>query len=436
MTPTEYTIAELPKGLTDGPQWLSDKRRQQRLNFNDTPLPRRGLHLWRYTDPAKFLPHSVFVAPTAASATLTQVAEDLFALLEQQHLSAVAIDQCGQTIDIRTSDELTRADVVILPLDEAARSHAALVEPHLYQLIHSESGKFEALNGALWRGGIFVHVPDNKTVALPIHLVRDGGPAVSHVFPRLLIVAGKNAEVTIIDEYIGGPADSSSGMATSHGAVELFAGASSRVRYLCLQRQSGGMNSYLTYRARIGNDAQIVTIPLALGANLSKQNFGVILNGKGSDSRMFGLAFGSQYQQFDNHTLHHHTAGPTTSNIDFKVVLADKATSAYTGLIRIDDSAKGCQAYQENRNLLLNPGTRAESIPELEILNDDVSCSHGATVGPIDPMQVFYLQSRGIDYDTAERLIVAGFLEKTLQIVPVDLRERVSSLIQTRLEAM
>ena len=436
MTPTEYTIAELPKGLTDGPQWLSDKRHQQRLSFNDNPFPHRGLHLWRYTDPTKFLPNSASTAPVTASPALAQVESDLFAQLEQKHLSAVVIELSGQAVNIRTSDELTGAGVVILPLDRAAQSHASLVESHLYQLINSESGKFEALNGALWQGGIFVYVPDNKTVAMPIHLVRDGGPTASQVFPRLLIVAGQNADVTIIDEYTGGPADSSSGTATSHSAVELFAGSDSRIRYLCLQRQSGGMNSYLTYRARIDNDAQIVTIPLALGANLSKQNFGVILNGKGSDSRMFGLAFGSQHQQFDNHTLHHHAAGPTTSNIDFKVVLADKATSAYTGLIRIDDSAKGCQAYQENRNLLLNPGTRAESIPELEILNEDVSCSHGATVGPIDPMQVFYLQCRGIDYDTAERLIVAGFLEKTLRIVPGDLRERVSALIQTRLEAM
>lgn len=349
MTPQEYTIDSLPKGLTDGPQWLSDKRRQLRLSFNDNPLPRRGAHLWRYTDPGKFVPDSSITAPVIASPSLAQIESDLFGLLEKKHLAAVVIERCGQTANIKTSDELDKAGVVIRPLDKAAQSHTQLVEPHLYQLINSESGKFEALNGALWQSGIFVYIPDKTTISLPIHLVRDAGTAASQVFPRLLIVAGRNSEVTIIDEYTGGPANITSGAGMSHGAVELFAGADSRVRYLCLQRQAVGMNSYLTYRARIDSGAQMVTIPLALGANLSKQNFGVILNGKGSDSRIFGLAFGSQYQQFDNHTLHHHAAGSTTSNIDFKVVLADKATSAYTGLIRIDHAAKGCQAYQEDR---------------------------------------------------------------------------------------
>jgi Fe-S cluster assembly protein SufD len=117
-------------------------------------------------------------------------------------------------------------------------------------------------------------------------------------------------------------------------------------------------------------------------------------------------------------------------------VLKDKATSAYTGLIRIDHNAQVCEAYQENRNLLLNSGARAESIPELEILNEEVTCSHGATVGPIDPMSLFYLKSRGIHLPEATRMIVAGFLSPTLRLLPVDLQERINTFVEQRLEVI
>ncbi len=436
MTTSEYKIPTLPLESKQGPKWLVEKRDSLRLTFNETPLPRRGLHLWRYTDPSEF------VADTSASVAFTPspnfagTEAELLRQLKEKHLAALVIDRGGREISVNTSDEMAKLGVIILPLAQAVSSHAPIVEPLLYQLINNQTGKFEALNGTLWHDGVFVFVPDNKTVCLPIHLLREAGIGASRQFPRLLVVVGNNSQITLVDEYSGGASDTESGVSTSHGAVEIFAGSDSRIQYLTLQRQSAGMNSYLTHRARIESGAQIVTIPLAFGANLSKQNFGVILNGKGADSRIFGLAFGTQHQQFDNHTLHHHAAGPTTSNIDFKVVLRDTATSAYTGLIRIDHPANGCQAYQENRNLLLNPGTRAETVPELEILNEDVSCTHGATVGPIDPMQVFYLNCRGIDHATAVRMIVAGFLNKTLQLVPEEIRDRVTSLVETRLEAM
>jgi Fe-S cluster assembly protein SufD len=178
----------------------------------------------------------------------------------------------------------------------------------------------------------------------------------------------------------------------------------------------------------------MLTLPIVFGGNLSKQNFGVILSGQGAESRMYGLLFGAQYQRFDNHTLHRHIAGQSQSTIDFKVVLRDRAVSAYTGLIGIDQTAKTCQAYQENRNLLLNKGPRVETIPELEILNEDVQCSHGATIGPIDPESIFYLTSRGIEQQEAVRMIVSGFVERTLTQVPPDLRERIGMVVNERLE--
>ena len=135
----------------------------------------------------------------------------------------------------------------------------------------------------------------------------------------------------------------------------------------------------------------------------------------------------------DHHTEHLHEAGKTHSNLDFKVALTGAARSAYTGMIRIARHAGGSEAYQENRNLLLSEDARAESIPELEILTDDVRCSHGATVAPLDDEQLFYLKSRGLPHSQAMRLIVYGFLDQTLQRLPEATRERIEALVAHRL---
>ena len=267
-----------------------------------------------------------------------------------------------------------------------------------------------------------------------MHLVRQGCCGDSASFGRLLVIASKNSKLTIIDEYSGGSEDFDNSTCFTNSAVEIFAAPESYLRYVSLQRQNPGVSFYCTMRAKLAESAKMFTVPMSLGAGISKQNFGIFLNGTGSQSDIQGLLFGSGRQHFDNHTLHHHATGQTFSNINFKVVLKDRADSAYTGLIRIENDARNCEAYQENRNLLLNKGTNAETIPELEILNEDVSCSHGATIGPIDEETIFFLMARGIDRAAAVRMIVSGFLAPVLNQVPADLREQLSSIVTQRLE--
>jgi Fe-S cluster assembly protein SufD len=429
-----YLIDELAPELERGPQWLRQKRQGSRQAFNSLPLPRRGLHLWRYTDPEKFLIQYGKVTEVPFADDYDTIEKEARSRLEQGLLSALVTDYCGQEIKFHGSEDLFGRGVVISTLSEAVDGHQELVEKYLYQLVNGQTGKFEAMNGALFNDGIFIYVPDNVTVEKPLHLLRESGRENSAHFPRLLIVVGGNAELTIIDEYGGGSTDTDRGVSNTNSAVEIFGLEESRVRYVSLQRQMSGGHSYLVHRARIERGATMLTIPLVFGGSISKQNFGVILNGEGAESRMYGLLFGSEYQHFDSHTLHHHAASRTMSNIDFKVVLCDRAESAYTGLIRIEKGAKICEAYQENRNLLLNKGTIAETIPELEILNEDVKCTHGATIGPIDPMSVFYLTSRGIARDEAVRMIISGFVASTLKQIPEDLQERISNFVAQRLE--
>jgi Fe-S cluster assembly protein SufD len=432
----DFTIPEMAPELERGPKWLKEKRRDSRVQFNNAPIPERGLHLWRYTDPAKFLFERSITEDTAFGDNYDTVERLELAHLREGKIAALVCDLGGREIKTAGIETLTKQGVVVAPLSEAVEKHRSLVEQYLYQLVNSTTGKFEAMNGALWNDGIFVYVPDNRTIEAPIHLLREAGLAGSVTFPRLLVIVGRNAEVTLIDEYGGGSNDAAKGTSYSNGAVEIFGLQDSRTRYVSLQRQTSAMNSYLTHRARLAQNANMLTVALVFGGAMSKQNFGVILNGEGAESKVSGMLFGTGHQHFDNHTLHHHAAGHTKSTIDFKVVLKDKTTSAYTGLIRIDHDAQVCEAYQENRNLLLNPGTKAESIPELEILNEEVSCSHGATMGPIDPMSLFYLNSRGIPNAEATRMIVGGFVSPTLRHLPADLQERIGSFVEQRLEGI
>jgi Fe-S cluster assembly protein SufD len=431
---SQIVLGELPSSLKSGPAWLQDSRSAARDAFNKMSVPPRGLHLWRYTDPMDFLSEGEL---SSAKPSISTPAETVAATTVQSgHFSAIAREKDGTEFSCEWGENSRSTGIVVSTLLEAVSTHGAIVEKHLGSLINATTGKLESRNSALWQNGIFVSIPKGKTIDQPIFLMRELSAGEHEVFPRLLIVVEENAEVTIIDEYFGGSQSDADGVTLANGAVEIVVGAGSRVKYVQLQQFEGAVHSYLTHRASVEKGASLVTIPLAFGGRVTKHNFGAILNGAGAESNMYGLLFGAERQHFDNHTLHHHNHGQTQSNIDFKVVLRDKAVSAYTGLIRIENGARTCEAYQENRNLLLTPGTKAETIPELEILNEDVKCTHGATIGPIDPMSVFYLGSRGIPKDEAVRMIVSGFIETTIKIVPADIREQLSGVINRRLERL
>ena len=433
-TDIKFLVPEQTPQLDRGPSWLKEQRRNLGDSFNDAELPRRGLHLWRYTDPTRFLVEQEARDIQDRKMEPLPVEATLLKSVHNGELAGLVIDRGGQSVEVTFSVKLKAQGVTLSSLAEAADSHPDAVRKYLYGLVNAASGKFEALNGALWNDGVFLMVPEGITVEQPIHLLRQAGPTGAATFPRLLVIAGKNSEVAIVDEYAGGGTEHGEQRTYSNGAVEIFADDDSRVRYVILQRYGAGTDAYLTHRSQLGRNATMLTVPLSFGGLLAKSNFGSILNAEGAESNISGLIFGSGRQHFDNHTLHHHTSSLTHSDIDYKVVLKDRAESAYTGLIRIENDAKTCEAYQENRNLLLNAGAKAETIPELEILNEDVQCSHGATVGPIDPMAIFYLSSRGIERDEAVRMIIGGYVDTTLSRLPGDLQDRVRSYVVERLE--
>jgi Fe-S cluster assembly protein SufD len=406
--------------------WLAAMRQSAWEVLVNTPRPNRVEHLWRYTDPGPFeVPLEALKRAASGAVGQTDSPSP-----DPSHLSGLAVWENGAVSKSHLDKPLIQEGVKLLDLHAAASLHRDLVEAHLGKAVAADFGRFEALNLATWHAGLFIHVPRGVLVQKPMHIIFAGNDASPFFCPRVLVVLEEGAQLTLINEFTS-PREMNM---KTNAVIESVVGANSHFRLVTVQRWGDRAVSHLTQRANVDRDAQFLSVFAGLGAGISKADLGARLCGRGANVKLLGLSFGQRDQHFDHHTVHDHQASDTYSDLDFKIVLKDKARSAYTGLIRIEHDAANCEAYQENRNLLLSEGTRADTIPELEILNNEVRCTHGATIGPLDEEEIFYLTARGIHRDEAIRMVVNGFVEPTLREVPDDLRERLSQYIAQRVE--
>jgi len=348
-----------------------------------------------------------------------------------------ALEDVAGTVTMRGSQvestwvdpELERAGVILEPLSEAATKHPELIEPLLFTQVRPERDRFSALHAAFFADGTFLYVPDGVVITKPIVgqiFSSEGGTA---VLPHTLIVAGRGAQFNYLDEYLS-PADEAAGYKS--GSAELFLGEGSTVGYVALQKWGRNAWHLADQRARLDKDSTLRLFNVTLGARFSKTRVEASLQGQGANAELKAIYFASGEQFFDFHTLQDHQVGNTRSDLLFKGALQDVARTVYAGLIRIEKGAARSDAYQANRNLVLSDKAKATSIPMLEIDNNDVRCTHGATVGPVDPQHLFYLRSRGIPESTAKRMIVQGFFGDVLERIPFEHARR---LIETELEA-
>jgi Fe-S cluster assembly protein SufD len=261
---------------------------------------------------------------------------------------------------------------------------------------------------------VVVRVPRNST-GQPIvidHQLDEAGVA---VFPRLVVDAEENSEITIVERFTGEP-DARSLVVPR---LYLRAQQAARVNYLAVN-QLGGTVWQLGHQHAVGHrDSTTLLATVALGGDYARVRTDVESAGQGATTRQVAVYFAGRDQMHDFRTLQDHTAPRTNSDLLFKGAVQDRARSVYTGLIRIREEAKGAAAFQTNRNLTLSEGAWAESVPNLDIRTNDVKCSHASTVGPIDEEQRFYLESRGIRPELAERLVVLGFFDEVLDQLPV-----------------
>ena len=399
------------------PDWLRDRRRTAFAAYERLPMPSRTDEEWRRTDVTQFNPATYAQFEHANGHGPTGPLKDV----------AGSIRHDGRIYVSMNSRQMER--VVLEPLATAARDHRALLESRLFSLSPSDRDHFAALHSAFFTGGTFLYVPDGVVIDQPIvgqHFSHKGGTS---VLPHTVIVAGRGARFNFLDEYIG---EEDEEAAYRSGSAEIFVGEGADVGYVSIQKWGRKAWHLADQRARLEKDSRLRLFNVTLGGQFSKTRVEASLMGHGASAELKGIYLASGKQFFDFHTLQDHQVGNTTSDLLFKGALQDTAKAVYAGLIRIEKGAARSDAYQANRNLILSEHAKATSIPMLEIDNNDVRCTHGATVGPVDPMSMFYLQSRGIPATTAKRMIVQGFFGEVLERIPF---EQARTLVEKELEA-
>ncbi len=284
--------------------------------------------------------------------------------------------------------------------------------------------------------GINLRSADQVRIVVPANTVVEGSIVVTHTIPadgalaspRLVVEAGENSEVTIVERFVSG----ADGPALVLPVLQAAIGQAARVNYLGVNELSEQAWSLATQQAVGQRDSQTLLATVALGGDYARVSTNARVSGRGASTRQVALYFAGGTQMHDFRTTQDHDAPNTTSDLLFKGAVQDDAWSVYTGLIKVREHAGGTVAFQTNRNLTLSDGAWAESVPNLDIRTNDVKCSHASTVGPIDEEQRFYLESRGIQPEIAERLVVLGFFDEVLSQLPahdlaVELRARVAA---------
>jgi Fe-S cluster assembly protein SufD len=416
------TAVEELASLHGEPEWLRARRRGAFDVYERLPLPARSDEEWRRTDLRGLDLEAFAPFEQADGAAPSSPVADTSGVLRQRG---------SEPGSVELDPDVAAKGVLFMPLAQAAAEHRELVEPHLFSEVRPDRDKFAALHAALFSGGSFLYVPPGVTVEKPLvsQFWSSGGGAL--VLPHTLIVAGAGSNFNYIDEFLSPDLEKP---ALTSGSAEVFAGEGAQVGYVSLQRWGAHAWQFANQRVRAERDSTVRLVHVGLGGRFSKNRVEASLVGPGASAELKALFFGSGEQFFDFHTLQSHQVGHTTSDLLFKGALKDTARSLYAGLIRIEPHAQHSDAYQANRNLLLSRTAKANSIPMLEILNNEVRCTHGATVAPVDPEHLFYLQSRGIPAATAERMIVHGFFGQVLDRIPVaQARELVEHELEQRL---
>lgn len=388
------TITELAKTRGE-PAWLIEKREQALKKFESLPEPR-------------------FVY-------------GLGILADVSELDIGSIDVLGRNEEARV---IIPSGVEVLTFTQALESkeYAGLIKDHLMTAVSIEGNKFTALHAAGFNNGLLIRIPKGVVCKEPIRVQLQA--SVNATLDHVLVIAEEQSSALIIEDT------NSDDAATFHSKiVEVIAKDSARVDYVSIQELGDDVWHFSKKGARIGRDASVTWSDCALGGKFSQIFTTSDLDGQGASSKTQGIFFGIDKQRFDVRCTSLHHVPNTSANMTTRTVLDNEAKAVYRGLIRIEKGAKKTSSHQKSDTLLLGDESRADSVPELEIENDDVQCSHGATIGQIDEDTLFYMTSRGIDLKSAKQHIIKGFFKPILDaITDEQLRVNLDVAINRRLE--
>ena len=385
-------------------------RAELKQSYAALPLPTTNDESWRFTDLKGFDPDSY------ASNGHNAGSKPAGAMLDVDVTGLAVITESGIEI------ERTPEGIVFEPLSDAQERLGTLVG-------HDE--KFAAHNAALWEHGLLVVIPKGVHVEQPLYVRIANTVEGGALFFRLLVIAEEGSSATLVEEYTSATHELAG---YTNAVAELFVEQNAKLEYVSLQNLSMSTWHFANHHARVERDAELDWVAGGFGSKRGKTRIQNDLAGQGATSRVTGAYFADGDQHLDYDTFQEHMAPNTTSDFAFKGALRDEATAVWRGMIRVEKEAQKTNAYQENRNLMLSEKAHADSIPGLEILANDVRCTHGATLGQVDREQLFYLMSRGLSRAEAERIIVRGFFQDILDRIELEpVRETLGEALEARI---
>ena len=376
------------------PTWLVERRRKGASLAQELPLPDQKAKGWEFTD-----------------------------------LSALQFETfgVGEVEAAITGDRAREQGAIVIPLSAAAEEHEELLRDRLGSLVSGDD-PFVARNEAAWREGVLVHVPAGVRLEEPVR-IEVSAPAAASAW-RTLIVLEHGAEAQVWERWTS----EGGGDALLNAVVEISVGEDARLGYVSAQELSEDAWVFGTQRAEIGQAGLLDWTALGFGSGRGKVRMETNLAGQGSQARVTGGYVGGGSQHLDYDTTQEHSAAHTTSDLAFRGVLAESATAVWRGMIKVDPGAQQTDAFQECRNLLLSHDAHADAIPGLEILANDVRCTHAAAVAQIDREQLFYLESRGLREEDAKALVIEGFLQSLVERLPTgEVRDSIALALERRL---
>jgi Fe-S cluster assembly scaffold protein SufB len=327
---------------------------------------------------------------------------------DEEH-AALLVQRGASTVYSHVADDR----IVVTPLERAVEEHPELVEPWFMKRLSHDEGKFQAASAAFWTGGAFVHVPKDLRLEAPIQIVWLIDEPGTAQYAHTLAVVGEFSECAIREYCLAPPID---GQALHAGGFELYARPGSHVRLAHYQDWGPGeVHDISTKRVEIARDARVQWVPVHLGGHLTKQRLDIVTAEQGSDMRHTGMYFTERDEHLDLFTTDKHEAGHTTGDTVWKGALTGESRASYEGLIHIVPGAQETNTYLQTHSMLLSPKAKGDAIPSLIVQTDNVSASHGGTVGELDEEQIFYMMTRGIPRVEAMRTLVEGYFEEVVQ---------------------
>lgn len=410
---------------------IASYRTQAWSAFKRLSIPDTLLEAWRRTDIHNLPADRFRFAADGAYNDLPAVREDLLRpLVADQHGGQIVLLPGGVKVEL--DEKLSNKGIIFTDLKTAEEKYPELLARMMGKSVNVEEGKFAALAGAFAQNGVVLYVPKGLVVDEPLHSVLWGpGTDVAHI-SHILVLVEEGASVTYVHEAASPDVKGANSMHA--GIVEIQVMENASMKFVELQSWGRHVWNFSHERARVERGGNLDWIFGAIGSRITKNFSELDLTGEGAQGRMSGFYFTDGDQHLDHDTQQNHLAPHTTSDLLFKGALKGKSRSVWQGMIYVAPGAQKTDGYQANRNLVLSDGARADSIPGLEILADDVRCTHGATVGKLEQEPLFYLKSRGIPQAEAEKIVVEGFFDPIFQRIPFEgVRERFQQYIADKM---